>query len=113
LGPLLFALGLQPALVEVHKEFPGVIIRAYIDDIHLIGPDNDVAAAFALLRTLLSAQNLQVSFGASKTSAWSPAWETNPSRAVTSAVLGPLPETTARVHQCKRRHQDARHLHRH
>ena len=35
LGPLLFALGLQPAFVEVHKEFPGVIIRAYIDDIHL------------------------------------------------------------------------------
>ena len=100
LGPLLFALGLQPVLEEVHKKFPGVIIRAYIDDIHLIGPDSDVAAAFALLRTQLSAQNLQVSFGASKTSAWSPAWESNPSRAVTSAVLGPLPETTARVHQC-------------
>ena len=100
LGPLLFALGLQPVLEEVHKVFPGVIIRAYIDDIHLIGPDSDVAAAFALLRTHLSAQNLQVSFGASKTSAWSPAWETNPSRAVTSAVLGPLPESSARVHQC-------------
>jgi len=41
-----------------------------------------------------------VSFGASKTSAWSPAWETNPSRAVTSAVLGPLHETTERIHQC-------------
>ena len=26
--------------------------------------------------------------------------ETNPSRAVTSSVLGQLPETTARVHQC-------------
>jgi len=85
----------------VHKEFPGVIIRAYIDDIHLIGPDSDVAAAFVLLRKLLCAQNLQVSFGVSKTCAWSPAWETTPSLATTSAVLGPLPETTERIHQCR------------
>jgi hypothetical protein len=100
LGPLLFALGLQPAIQAVQDKYPGVIVRAYIDDIHLIGPDSDVAAAFGLLRKLLSAQNLQVSFGASKTSAWSPAWETNPSRTVTSAVLGPLHETTERIHQC-------------
>jgi hypothetical protein len=100
LGPLLFALGLQPVLEAVQEKYPGVIIRAYIDDIHLIGPDGDVAAAFVLLRKLLVAQNLQVSFGAAKTSAWSPAWETSSWRAVTSDVLGPLPETTERIHQC-------------
>jgi hypothetical protein len=92
---------LQPALEIVHEKFPVVIIRAHIDDIHLIGPDSDVAAAFVLLRKLLCAQNLQVSFGVSKTCAWSPAWETTPSLATTSAVLGPLPETTERIHQCR------------
>ena len=100
LGPLLFALGLQPALEAVHEKFPGVIVRTYIDDIHLVSPDSDVAAAFALLCKLLQARNLQVSFGACKTSAWSPAWETNPSLAVTSAVLGPLTGTTEHIHRC-------------
>ena len=100
LGPLLFALGLQPALEAVHERFPGVIVRTYIDDIHLVSPDSDVAAAFALLCKLLQARNLQVSFGACKTSAWSPAWETNPSLAVTSAVLGPLTGTTEHIHRC-------------
>jgi len=70
------------------------------DDIHIIGPDLHVAAAFASLRAQLATQNLHVSFGASKTSAWSPAWETYPSQATTSAVLGPLNDTTARIHQC-------------
>jgi hypothetical protein len=100
MGPLLFALGLQPALEAVHAKHKGVIIRAYIDDIHILGPDSDVAAAFLMLKGLLAEQNLQVSFGAAKTSAWSPAWETDPSRASTSAVLGPLLETTERIHMC-------------
>jgi hypothetical protein len=100
MGPLLFSLGLHPVLKAVHAEHKGVIIRAYIDDIHIIGPDKDVAAAFAMLRGLLAKQNLNVSFGAAKTSAWSPAWETDPSRAATSAVLGPLLDTTERVHMC-------------
>ncbi len=53
-----------------------------------------------MLKDLLAEQNLQVSFGAAKTSAWSPAWQTDPSRATTSAVLGPLLDTTERIHQC-------------
>ena len=50
------------------EKYTWVITRAYIHDIHIIGPDNDVVA-FALLRKLLCAQNLQESFGVCKTSA--------------------------------------------
>ena len=82
----------------MQDEHPGIIIRAYIDDIHLIGPDKDVAAAFDMLRGLLAEQNLTVGFGEDKTSAWSPAWESDPSQMATSAVLGPLRDTIERIH---------------
>ncbi len=74
MGTLLFSFGLQPILRELQERFPLVLVRAYADDVHLLGADNDVAAAFALMQERMTAMNLTVSYGLEKTEAWSPAW---------------------------------------
>jgi hypothetical protein len=74
LGTLLFSFGLQPILRELQERFPLVLVRAYADDVHLLGADSDVAAAFELMQERMAAINLTVSYGPEKTEAWSPAW---------------------------------------
>ena len=83
LGPLLFALGIHPALVEVERRFraQGIFVFAYADDVHLVGPPDVAYAAFRLLRALLggeegfphghlSVQPAGVSMSAGKCHAW-------------------------------------------
>jgi len=85
LGPVLFALGIHPALLEVDRLFrcQGVIILAYADDIHLVGPPDATYAAFDLLRRLLgpaegfplgfpSVQPAGLTISAGKCWAWGP-----------------------------------------
>jgi hypothetical protein len=78
-GNLLFGLGLHPILQSIHSEFSdmGVTIRAYIDDITLIGPEHAVKLAYVRLKEKLEAINLTMSFGTEakpKTCVWSPSW---------------------------------------
>ena len=86
---VLFSFGIQDILCEVQNEFPRVAVFAYVDDIHLCGPDKDVAAAFKLLRERLATVNMSISFGPTKTAAWSPAWEgaNGDANAASSTVL--------------------------
>jgi hypothetical protein len=86
LGSLLFSLGLQPILLDVSAKFPTCTIRGYVDDIHLCGPDADVAKAFTYLHGQLKGINLKISFGKNKTAAWSPRWATSCAAANESAV---------------------------
>ena len=83
LGPVLFALGIHPALVEVERRFraQGIFVFAYADDVHLVGPPAVAYEAFCLLRALLgeaagfphghlSVQPAGVSMSAGKCHAW-------------------------------------------
>ena len=71
LGSFLFALGIHTILEGVDEEFPDILIRAICDDVHLVGPPDSVAAAFARLRELFSEQCLEVTYGKTKTCCWS------------------------------------------
>jgi hypothetical protein len=54
LGPFLYALGIHPALRALAAKYSGrVMILGYLDDIHLVGPQLEVARAFCELRRLL------------------------------------------------------------
>jgi hypothetical protein len=73
LGSFLFALGIHPALEMVRERSGGrVLVRAICDDVHLVGSDADVAAAFTLLRDELAKQSLTLKYGPDKTCCWSP-----------------------------------------
>ena len=66
LGPFLFALGIQPCLEEVQAAFiyRGVLVLAYADDIHLVGPPDIAYEAFCMLRVRLEkVAGLSMSFG--------------------------------------------------
>ena len=47
LGPILFSLGIHPTLVSLAKDHPKVRIRAYLDDVTVLGLPTDVAAFLA------------------------------------------------------------------
>jgi hypothetical protein len=85
LGPFLFCLGIHPVLERAHAAFPNVLIRAICDDIHLAGPDADVAAAFNLIRKGLADMHLTLSYGAEKTCCWSPSFEAAPASVAAAA----------------------------
>ena len=53
LGSFLFCLGIHPILEAAHAKWPALLIRAICDDIHVAGPDADVAEAFHFLLTEL------------------------------------------------------------
>ena len=59
LGSFLFCLGIQPILNAVHAKWPGLLVRAICDDIHVAGPDAEVALAFAFLREELAKIGLE------------------------------------------------------
>jgi len=58
LGPVLFALGIHPALQAVQRRHPQVHILAYLDDVHLVGPQGAVHEAFQTLRAQFAAIGL-------------------------------------------------------
>lgn len=60
LGPLFFAMALQPVLREVATKEPQVDIVAYLDDVSLIGPRERVEAALLLLTELARRIGLRV-----------------------------------------------------
>ena len=70
LGPFLFALGIHPALQAVQRRFPTVHLLAFLDDVHLVGPQGAVCAAFAALRREFAAIGLQTR--ADKNHVWTP-----------------------------------------
>ena len=72
LGSFLFCLGIHPILEAAHEKWPGLLIRAICDDIHVAGPDKDVAEAFIFLRSELAKIGLQVKYGPKKTCCYLP-----------------------------------------
>jgi hypothetical protein len=60
LGPLLFAAGLQDVLARLHVQVPGVTVLAYLDDIPIFGPPDQVALAFIWLKRKLSFLGLDI-----------------------------------------------------
>jgi hypothetical protein len=69
LGPLLFALVLQPMLVRLQEEF-GLTVGAYLDDVTVAGPTHRVSEAVQWLRDEGPRHGLHMS--PSKTVVWSP-----------------------------------------
>ncbi len=49
-------------------------MRAICDDVHLAGPDGDVAEAYAYLQTELERIGLSLRYGDRKTCCWSPSF---------------------------------------
>ena len=93
LGTLLFCIGLQPVLRDIHEKFchRGLIIRAYADDVFLNGPPDVAVEAYKMLKDRMAALGLQVATSdtGTKTRAWSPAWEAD--GAATAAAQSALP----------------------
>jgi hypothetical protein len=75
LGPFLFALGIHPALRAVQQRHPLVHLLAFLDDVHLVGPQLAVRAAFAELQRQFAAIGLETR--ADKNLVWSPAGRYN------------------------------------
>ena len=69
LGPLLFAVALQPVLTEVASKFPQVTLMAYLDDVTLAGARRVVDEAKELLARRLADRGLRVN--SSKCERWS------------------------------------------
>ena len=63
--PLFFALTVQPILQSLSKAFPGVRVIAYLHDIVLQGPVDDVHEAHTRLTAELNEVGLQVQPGES------------------------------------------------
>jgi len=53
LGSLLFCLGLQPALLDATRDLPDIALRAYVDDLSVAGPIDQIAQVLARLRDSL------------------------------------------------------------
>jgi hypothetical protein len=51
LGPLLYCLATLPLLKEMQANFPGGLLRAYIDDITLMGPSEAIFQCLTFLQT--------------------------------------------------------------
>ena len=59
-GPLFFALTIQPMLRFVQQSFAEVRVIAYLDDVVLQGPYEDVKRAYSELRSQLEAAGLLI-----------------------------------------------------
>jgi hypothetical protein len=61
-GPFLFALAIHAGILRVQQRFAeaGVVILAYLDDVHILGPAADAAAAFKALKAELELVQLEV-----------------------------------------------------
>jgi hypothetical protein len=60
LGGLYYCIAMHPCLMELQQKYPDVHVRGYFDDVTLIGPPDDVANAFRLYATLISAKGVAV-----------------------------------------------------
>ena len=76
IGPLFFALTLQPALEAVQAAHPDVAVVAYADDVFLVGAPADLPAAFRLLVRL--AGDVGLTARPEKCCAYSPAADIAP-----------------------------------
>ena len=45
LGSLLYCLAIHPALSQLQQEFPELLILAYCDDVHIVGPPEQAIKA--------------------------------------------------------------------
>lgn len=59
LGPLFFSLGLHPILKLVQETY-GVRVVAYLDDVYLVGPEDETREAFLRLQELARGAGLEV-----------------------------------------------------
>jgi hypothetical protein len=69
IGPLLFSLALQGPLEQLTADFPDVRVVAYADDCYLLGPVEEVTAAYSAFRDVLLPISLEILPG--KSSAYS------------------------------------------
>eukprot|EP00969_Alexandrium_andersonii_P010170 443791-Alexandrium_andersonii.AAC.1 len=60
LGPFYLSAPLHKALQGVHAAHPDVVLLAYMDDIHALGPADAVVAALAALEVAMAAINLRL-----------------------------------------------------
>ena len=65
LGPLLFSLGLHPVLKLIQDTY-AVRVVAYLDDVYLVGEENEVREAFTRLGELATGTGLRVNREKSK-----------------------------------------------
>ena len=68
LGPILFALGIHDIIQNLARKYPKVTIRAYLDDITIVGEPADVAALVEDAETLFRSVGLEINRGKSKVS---------------------------------------------
>ena len=66
LGPFFMALPLQKVLERTLAAFPDVVILAYLDDIHILGPPDLVRAAYAHMLPALAELGLSINVDKSK-----------------------------------------------
>ncbi len=81
------------------KEFPNVLVRAICDDVHLAGPDAEVAAAYLQMQKQMAAIGLLFRYSPRKTCCWSPSFPQGPSEAdkAARAARSALPAATPRL----------------
>ena len=70
-GSFLYCLTIHPLLKQLADEFPGCVILAFADDVHIIGPPELAAAAYERWRFLYAAL-LQGELNDSKSTCYSP-----------------------------------------
>lgn len=71
LGPLFFCLGLHPLLDSTATRFPHVTVMAYMDDVHILGPQREAMRAFHWVRSQAPAL-LGLQLNQSKCMTWTP-----------------------------------------
>ena len=60
LGPALFAIAIQPVLLDLEKDHPQIYVLAYLDDVFLLGNATDVLCAFHDLKRAFSSISLEI-----------------------------------------------------
>jgi Reverse transcriptase (RNA-dependent DNA polymerase) len=60
LGPALFSLALIPTLKRLKARFPHLHFFAYLDDVSIVGPPQEVVEAFGLLEAAMAEIGLEV-----------------------------------------------------
>ena len=61
MGPALFSTGIHSVLSELQDLFPSVKVLAYLDDVFLVGLEDDVLSSLENLKPAFSSIGLQIS----------------------------------------------------
>jgi hypothetical protein len=95
LGPFLFSVAIQPALLKVQASFRqhGVVVLAYMDDIYVLGPAVKALDAFRVLKAELKDVNLEVNTSPGK------CWAHCPVESDYAVVTAPEPNTGFRLQE--------------